>query len=279
MTTDLLWTIAELQARYELEPDLFDVFVEGVFDKAVLQEVQKIKQTGHAFYEIDTVDVPAGILIKYGLTSGNKQRLMALAHEFSLPGALRKQICIVDKDLDHWFVAIENTAILRWTKYCSIDLHFLVSDLVKDVLITVGKSKINDFDALYVSLTETLRCLFALRLADRQCSMMMKWVAKDRYLTRDGDVIRFDLDRYTNALLNKNGFVSRRKEFSDAVFSWLNRLNGDVRQYSRGHDFQWMLAWIIREFKGGKCFASEEAIQGLLVLLARSAETLAEEIQ
>lgn len=279
MTDHLRWTISELQARYELEPNLSDVYVEGAFDRDVLSNVPKLKQAGNTFYEIDAVDVPASILEKYGLTLGNKQRVIALARELDVLGTSKRPICLVDKDLDHWFGPLEATAILRWTKYCSIELHFLEGELVREVLISAGHIKVKDFDTLYESLASTLRVLYALRLADRQCSMEMKWVALKKYLVRDGDMIIFAVDKYATALLATNGFSERRDEFNTVVSSWLDRLVGDVRQYSRGHDFQTVLAWIIREFKGLKDFASEPAIERLFVLLARSADTLAEELQ
>ena len=35
MMNDFRWTVEELLARYELEPELLDVFVEGGFDREV----------------------------------------------------------------------------------------------------------------------------------------------------------------------------------------------------------------------------------------------------
>lgn len=278
MTDHIRWTISELQARYELEPHLSDVYVEGVFDKEVLSNVPKLRNAGKVFYEIDTVEVPVDILKKYGLTSGNKQRVLALARELDVLEILQKPICIADKDLDHWFGPLEAIATLRWTKYCSIDLHFLARDLVRQVLVSAGGIKVKNFDILYESLTESLRMLYALRLADRQCSMGMTWVALKKYLVREGDAIRFTVDGYTAALLMKNSMVGRRDEFNAAVTCWLERLVGDVRQYSRGHDFQVMLSWIISEFKGLKNFASEEAVERIFIILARSVDTLPGEL-
>lgn len=75
------WTIDELLARYELEPHLSDVFVEGTFDKEVLTQAFSSTSERFTFYEINVVNVPKDTVERYGLSSGNKQRLMALAQE------------------------------------------------------------------------------------------------------------------------------------------------------------------------------------------------------
>ena len=100
-------TIAELFARYELEPELADVFVEGTFDREILVQSLNEVQSGYTFYEIDVIDIPQDILKKHRLSCGNKQRVIALARELStLPDNVQYQ-CLVDKDLDHWFGSLE----------------------------------------------------------------------------------------------------------------------------------------------------------------------------
>lgn len=279
MTDPIKWTVPELLARYELEPQLADVFVEGTFDREVLANAPILTPAGYAFYEIDAVDVPREVLEKHRLSSGNKQRVIALARELaSLPGDV-KVLCLVDRDLDHWFGPLESTRGLRWTMFCSLELHFLTPEIIRDLLVTTGRIRVKRFDAFVDSLIAVLRDLYALRLTDRQCAMEMKWVALRKYLSRDGDVVRFDLDNYRIALLTTNRNASRRNEFDDVVSSWMGRLTCDIRLCSRGHDFQTLLAWAMNEFNGQKEFASETAIERLFVLIARSMPALTLEIQ
>lgn len=57
------WTIDDLIARYELEPQLHDVFVEGEFDKDVLTECFRNVGTTHAVaYAVDTVEISDELL-------------------------------------------------------------------------------------------------------------------------------------------------------------------------------------------------------------------------
>lgn len=273
------WTIQELITRYELEPDLTDVFVEGAFDRDVFCSIPTLTKAGYAFYEIDSVYIPPDLLIRHGLSSGNKQRVVVLARELAAIQQAIKVICLVDKDFDHWLGISESTAPLRFTIYCSIDCHFLTKDIARDILITAGHIKVDDFDILYESMANVLRILYALRLSARQCSEGFKWVTLKKYLRRNGDSILFDLDRYKTALLLVNGYKSQQNKFDSALSDWLKRLDCDIRQCSRGHDYQTLLAWVMNEFKGSKEFTTEHAIERFFVLLARTAFTLLKEVK
>jgi hypothetical protein len=109
--------------------------------------------------------------------------------------------------------------------------------------------------------------------------MNIKWVSLKKYLSRDGDTVRFNADSYKTSLLASNSLVARKSEFDHAYSSWLADMNCDVRLCSRGHDFQTLLAWAMGEFNGQREFATEPAIERLFVFMARSTETLTQEVQ
>lgn len=277
--SDNKWTIEELLARYQLEPDLRDVFVEGTFDREVLTHHLKASNAGHAFYEVDTVDVPASVLKVYGLTSGNKQRVIALSNELSNAPVEAQVYCLVDRDLDHWFGKTENSARLRWTAFCSIENHFLNAETIRDVVMTTSRAKIVNFDAFVTSLMNVLRQLYALRLADRELSLNLKWITNRKYLSVDSGSIVFDLPRYTHAVLNASAATKKKSEFQKAVDAWQEKLDCDVRLACRGHDYTELLAWAVSEFKGQREFSTADAVERLFVLLARSVSSLAIEVQ
>jgi hypothetical protein len=279
VTEENRWSISELLARYELEPELSDVFVEGAFDREVLAQAFTDPITRPTFYEIDVVDVPIAVLSKHGMSSGNKQRVVALSKELGgLPHAA-KVVCLADRDLDHWFGTLSATRRLRWTVYCSIESHFLTVETVSDILVTTGRTRIKNLDPFFGSLIDALKVLYALRLADRQLALALKWVSLRKYLSRDGDSVVFGAEKYALALLNSNAKASRHREFSASYQGWLNQLNCDIRLAARGHDYAELLAWAVAEFGGQKEFASTSAIERLFVLLARSVGTLPRELQ
>jgi|SRR5882672_1324324 len=103
---DERWTLEELLSRYELEPSIRDIYVEGPFDQFFLQWF--LQQSGLAnivAYPIDSVHLPGAVLDRLGLEHGNRGRVIALAHELEAtsPRDLRTQVaCVVDADFDHF---------------------------------------------------------------------------------------------------------------------------------------------------------------------------------
>jgi hypothetical protein len=273
------WTIQELLARYELEPELSDVFVEGKFDKEVLTQAFSLTSERFAFYEIDTVHVPKETVERYGLTSGNKQRVMALAKELVPVSQDARFICLVDRDLDHWFGEPSPAGRLRWTIHCSLELHFLTPEVIKDILITTGRAKVGDLALFATSVQAVLRSLYILRIADRQCAFSLTWVSPRRYLSKKGDMIEFDVDRYKMALLTSNGKSAQKAAFDRVCSDREKEFNCDVQSTARGHDFTTLMAWAMTEFSGYREFASESAIERLFVLLAKTVPTLQQEVR
>ena len=262
-------TISELRARYELEPGLRDVYVEGKFDQEILSNFFRGPDfRDRMIYDIDSVEVPTALLIAHGFTDGNKQRIIALARELAnLPDECQYR-CLVDRDLDHWFGPLESTTRLTWTEFCSIELYFFSNEILRDLLITTAKSKISSWEVYLDSLIATLRDLYALRLADRALGWSLEWLSIDRCLSRHESRIIFALPDYIDRLMKKNRKMGTKQQFDHSFALWQQKLSGDPRSHIRGHDLIDLLAWTIAEFRGIKEFSSQVAIQRLLVLLA-----------
>ena len=95
-------TIPELIARYKLHPTLRDVYVEGPFDKHLLQWF--LQESGYddvTIYVIDTVDVAAPSDGAYG-EDGTRGRVLSLIRvlERELQQDLWCALGIVDSDFD-----------------------------------------------------------------------------------------------------------------------------------------------------------------------------------
>ena len=272
-------TIDELLVRYELEPELQDIFVEGQFDHDVLTSYfRSAKQIGRMVYEIDSVEVPAELLAKHGLTEGNKQRVIALSRELAKLPVECSYRCLVDKDLDHWFGQLESTARLVWTEFCAIELNFFSDEILRDVLISAARTKIALWEQYIESLTSTLCGLYALRLADRQLGWNMKWLSIDRCLSSTNSRVNFDFADYVDRLLRNNRKSHSKKQFESAVDDWKNILVDDHRNFIRGHDLVELLAWTVNKFRGIKEFSTPVAVQRLFVLLAPKAGGLAKKL-
>lgn len=261
-------SIEELQARYSFEPELDDIYVEGIFDQEIFAEcLKEAGRSDRVVYVIDTVEVGAELLAKHGFTSGNKQRVMALARELSsLVGDLKYR-CVVDRDLDQWLNRIERTPRLSWLDFCSIELYFFGA--LERVVRIAGRAKIVNFDDFHYSFIEVLKKLYSFRLADAEMNLNIDWLEIDRFLVVRGDVISFDDAEYIKRLANKNRFSSLSGEFIASFKKWYLVLEGDPKTFIRGHDFVELVAWSIKAFKGVKEIASASAFERFMVLCAK----------
>lgn len=267
-------TIADLVARYTLEPTLRDIIVEGQFDKEVISRaLNESRDYDRIVYTINSVNVPNDIVIKHGLSDGNKQRVIVLARELaSLPAECAYR-CLVDKDLDHWFGPLETTARLLWTNPASLELYFFTDAILKDIILTTAQCRIDHWDEFLDSMVTALRDLYLLRLADRELSWNLAWLTPDRCMKFQSGCVSLDLHTLIERILLSNCRGDQKSKFESTIDRWRKKVAGDCRQYIHGHDFVQMLVWVISK-RGRKEFATEDAISRILVLIASRAESL-----
>lgn len=278
MSADPQWTVDDLVTRYDLEPDLRDVFVEGCFDQDVLQAC--FKSAGdyqRVCYPIDSVAVPNTVLKRYDLTEGNKQRVMALALELNAEVENASCICLVDSDLDLWINSELTAQYLVRTKYTSLDLYFFSEELLKRLLITSGKAKITDWASFFESFASMLKDLYALRLADKELGFCLKWTSWAKCLEKKSTTVELNVTEYSNRLLLANSHGKDVEKFTKCFRVWREKLTIDPRLCIRGHDFIEAISWVIGKFGGRKEFYTPEAIESTFLLIAEEAsEVLAE---
>lgn len=262
-------SIDDLMLRYELEPSLSDIYVEGDFDRDVLTAcVDEQGCSARIVYTVDSVEVPFEILSKYGLTEGNKQRVIALSREL---GERVDSKCkfLVDRDLDHWFEDLATVPGLVWTRYCSLELYFFNDELLKRFLIASSRSRISDWQLFIKSFCLVLVFMYAARLADKELDLKVSWVAPDKDLRLVGGLLEFDQESYISKILNKSQQMKQKERFTAAVNSWFAKcLVEDHRLAIRGHDFVALLAFVVKNGKGIPALGTEEAVERALVLLS-----------
>lgn len=280
MSADPQWTVEDLVLRYDLEPDLCDVFVEGCFDQDVLQACFKAAgDDQRVCYPIESVNVTDSILKQYELTDGNKQRVMALAMELNAATNEASCKCLVDSDLEIWIGHQLKAPYLIRTKYTSLDLYFFSEELLKRLLLISGKAKIADWASFFNSLVSMLKDLYALRLADNQLKLYLKWSPWAKCLEKKETIIKFDVADYSKRVLLANGHGKDIAAFSKAFLEWQKKLTEDPRLCIRGHDFIEAISWVIGKFGGKKEFSTPEAIEGAFLLVAEEASEVLKELE
>jgi hypothetical protein len=258
-------TIEDLKTRYFVEPSLCDIYVEGEFDRLVINSwCDKNSEKSIVPYGIDSVDVPFEILEKYNLTDGNKQRVIALAKELA-DIECNSYKCLVDRDIDHWFGDLEDIPQLYWTDFSSLEMYFFSEQLVKRIMIDISNCKIIDWHEFYSSFIILLKQLYAIRLTSKTLSIDCSWCDIKKSLRLNKSSLIFDVTGYLSKNLITGGFKEYREAFSREHSNWMKAMDGDPRLCIRGHDFVDLMANAIKEYKGLKSFQDSEGLQRMLL--------------
>jgi hypothetical protein len=261
--------ISEIAARYEFEPQLDDVYVEGVFDKEVLDAIfQGSPADFRPCYVVDDIDVSPDILHKHGLSSGNRQRLIALAAELALPKDTSVRV-LVDRDFEDWHPTLPPVSGLVKTKYCDVETCFFDEDFVKRILLDGSRCKISNWDEFFSSLKGCLREIYCIRLELVRHSFNVGLIDYSRLLKLSGCRIMLDRKSIISRSLSRSYGNEVVMDFDEKVSDRLDVLPHDPHQMvSRGHDFIHMMAWSVRALKGVKVFQDEMALARLIVMFA-----------
>lgn len=267
------WTVTELVTRYELEPTLNDVFVEGQSDKDIIGcAYDHSSKEKRKIYTADVVSIDDEIFEKNRLTKGNKQKLIILCRELREVNVSENVRFIVDRDTDHWFGELEEGKGLLWTEFCDIEAYFFEEPFVKELVVNAGRSKIGCWSKYYESFKLILKYLFSIRVSARELEIDLSYINFNKFLKVNANKVDFDLETYITRTLHKSKESKKLDDFKVCVEKWFNKLDGDPRLFCRGHDFIILLAWSILKFKGSKALSDEAVARILILLVPRDAE-------
>lgn len=272
-------TLEELVARYELEPELNDLYVEGIFDEDFINSALGPTMGDRSIYTIETVEIPRALLDQYGYTLGNKQRILALAKELErfLAGDYR-YICLTDLDLDEWFPPVEKIRNHRFTNYTSLEVCFFYKAYLQHHLCVVCRSKIEDFDVCFDDISDVLKKLYSLRCADRSLNLNVSWVDFEKCIKKNKGRFTLSLEEFVKRSLSKSNLTEKLEDVITNASGWEKKFGGDPRKFIRGHDFVRMLAWIVKNYGGVKDISTETANYRILVSAASNNQKIYEEI-
>ncbi|GAA6619210.1 hypothetical protein [Scytonema sp. NUACC26] len=252
MENEIRRSLNELVARYELEPELRDIYVEGKTDKLLLEWFLKQKgQEGFAVYEIDTVDIPAQKLFEFGLNDSKRGRViyLALFLQKMLSEIPPHLTCVADKDFD-WLFDIEYICdLLLFTDYSCLEMY-LYNEITIDkfLRLSLRLNQIKTRNVLY-QVSKILEKLYLLRATNEAFKLQMEWLDKfEDCCSINANKILFDIEKFIGKYLNKN----RRNTQKDLFINKFNELAAkklvDLRYKMHGHDFNEVLLWYIRPY-------------------------------
>jgi hypothetical protein len=267
----------ELVTRYELEPSLHDVYVEGLTDKSIIQwflEKSNLDTQNVAVYEIDTIDIPTERLFALGLNDSNRSRVIFLACQLQslVEGSLPPVICIADKDFDNLIASSHiESELLLFTDYTSIEMYLFDPNIIEKFLRLALRK--DDLEAVNIikNICPILEEMFLLRAANESLSYGMKWLepkALRRCFKRGkGGQIEFNSNDFVDKYLHKNNRNSEKNAFLNKVKELRNKNISEIRNKIRGHDFIELLCWYIEPYlqKDKKAFSEPEIVLGTLL--------------
>ena len=262
-------TIGEIITMYQLEPDLRDLFVEGLRDRDIYRwYLNKCGYRKISVFQIDTVEVTRETLDSHGLGNGNRDRVIALASELDtrFKEVLQFVRCIADSDFDFIFGFHDSPQHLLYTDYTSVDLYTFEGELLKKVLCLGFNHSEAQAESLLESIRPILMELFILRAANERLGWAMTLPNFTRCCEIEGWRINFDRDVFVNRCLNSNARFTDHGTFHD-VCAELEAVHlGDPRKGMHGGDYFELLGWYLGHRCGWRGYTrGERSIMTVLV--------------
>lgn len=263
---DINKKLDELIVLYRLEPDLKDIYVEGINDENLIEWVlsaHNIKDI--RVYSIDGVEVNDDILKRHGLNKGsNRSKVLALSAELAQSLSVKcKIICIADRDQEDYLPSGLDNCYLEFTDYNSIELYLLKSSTIrKFISLVLGGFPISE-DRLLTQVIPILEDLYVLRLANQALGWNMEWIpfTNTKYL-KITEEFYFNRENFQKAYLLKNRKWSRRAIFEAKIEELRSMLKDDPRLRLRGHDLMELLYYAVKKRKTSRKFGDVHTFRG-----------------
>ncbi len=266
MNLDEKRTIEELAARYDLEPTLRDVYVEGAFDARIVEWVLRHAECHlAAVYEIDTVNVPPEVLAKYGLDDGNKGRVIALC--FELQGSVKSspQVSgVIDRDYDPLVGRYYTSDLLMQTDFACMEMYFFDAIILKKYCHHILRKDEECATRLMSNLSPILQDLFFIRSANESLQLKLTWLEPQKKCTTSQGTIQLNIPDFIKRYLNKSGKRIEETRFVAEVVAMKAKANPDPRHQMNGHDFMQLLSRCVNSLMKNKNFSDEEVVERTL---------------
>lgn len=235
--------------KYQVEPELRNIYVEGSTDKKLLEWFLREKgQRDFVIYEIEMVEIPAEKLLELGVSNNNKGRVIALALELErrlseLPPYLT---CIADRDFDVLFGKEYECELLLFTDYSSMEMY-LWNETILNKFLTLGLGSSGvSAEGVLSKLVPVLEEVFLIRATNEALNLNMEWLDFTKCCEISKSEIVFKGDEFINKYLNKNSQMANKQIFLEKLQQLRSAEVLEPRSKIRGHDFIDLLCWYIK---------------------------------
>ena len=242
--------LADLITEFLLHSDRKHLYVEGQEDEAVLKWfLEPDIDVDNRLYAIDCIEISAKMLSEYGLTDGQKSRLIVLARELGteLPSTVNPALCIVDADFDYLLDALVDTRFLTYTDGTSLDMYAFTEPALERVIRLGLRDSYASPNEILNSLFGVLKDVFVIRAANVSLQLGLEWLAfEGRCRIQPNGTVEFDRNKFVRDYLGKNGALNKYDDFLRRV-NELEAKDLELKQrWIRGHDFSKLLSKYLR---------------------------------
>jgi hypothetical protein len=266
-------TIAELVALYTFEPQLRDLYVEGINDKTLLEwffkqfDIESIN-----VIEINSISVDDSLITRLGLKHGNRDRVVALSLEFErlLQNKTRYLVCLADSDFDFILGRKYKSPYLLYTDYTSIDLYFISKNILEKLLsLGLGKPP-SDVNKLLMCLAQVLQEVFLIRAINESLNWNISFTPFTKCCEIKGSYVIFHYQKFIEKSLLKNARFSDVKTFNDTYEQLKKKKTKTFRHTIRALDYFELLGWYISKQIGtrGNKYKDPEVIRAIIYTAA-----------
>lgn len=271
--SDYKRTIQELAVRYELEPTLRDLYVEGRFDVRLFERFARELDLELSVYEIATVECTASHLAEMSLPDNCKSRVVWLAHKLSesLGHNADSIRCIADSDFDRLLDITWNCGLLLVTEYTSVEAYVFTEAMRCGIFADSIGLKV-DHGKLQASLMPVLQKLFLIRAANVKLHWGIAWLPPKKCLNcSKNDDFEFDEDVFIDRYLNKGARFSQKDDF----VSCIKQLEAKMCHVDwRAHDaFELLAMWLHARGVDSK-FSDREVLEAMSLVYLQPQQLL-----
>lgn len=240
-------TFDEVLARYEYEPGLKDLFVEGVSDKYLIEDFLSAKGVYDiSVFEIDSVDfeeVYKGMDPEEAkkLHDNNKNRVSYLSKELDRQYGDKglKVLCIIDVDEDFTFGRDLSNSVAAYTDYNSIDMYLFTESTIGDFLKKALRIR-RQYNVAHIMncLAKVCRQLYFVNFLRLKYSPESPRFENDRdFTSTKAFELTLDFDSFWSKSLQRYKLTGKKDALKSEYDDLYAKEPIDVRLEMKGHDF------------------------------------------
>lgn len=259
-------SIEELVARYTLEPELRDLYVEGHRDKDLFEWFfDQFNCDSISVFEIENIDIDYSLIAKYTLQDRNRDRIVALSLELErlLTVEVRFLTCVADSDFDFVLGRKHNSCYLLFTDYTGLDLYFCSEDVLEKIFKLHAPNisfSIQDF-------TEILQEIFIIRAANEKLDWGLHWIPFFKCCEIKDNKVVYDCEKFIRRYLCANSRINDLSKFIQACKQLKEIRVETPMKLIRSGDFFELIGWYMLKKLGGKGrkFRNPEFMRSILL--------------